>query len=316
MCGQWMECGNGKGLIDDLLLIALGNYAIKANTSIFFETSKQSSNPEKANLHKKRLVLYTEPPQRKKFENSIIKDLTGGGNFSARTLYEKETVKKLHATTICECNNKPKFAEEPTNGEIRRLIDIHFPSEFTTDKNNVNPEKLIFEAKIEFKEYGFQENHKFALIKILMDAHINYTKKNFVLDIPPSVQMRTNEYLESSCELLGWLKEHYEIVENDDKIVHIVSLHDAYLLFKESEYYFNLSKQNKRSFTYQYFCTYFSRNICTKKYFKKKYDSTENGVRKQRKNVLINWQKIDNAVEESDQTSSHRHGHSKYDFID
>jgi hypothetical protein len=37
--------------------------------AFLFENSKTGSNPEKSNLHKKRFVLFREPPEKKKFEN-------------------------------------------------------------------------------------------------------------------------------------------------------------------------------------------------------------------------------------------------------
>ena len=77
--------GNGKSLINDLLIHSLGNYAIVGNNAILFEPSKTTSNPEKSNIHKKRLVVFREPPESKKFENSVLKELSGGGNYSSRT---------------------------------------------------------------------------------------------------------------------------------------------------------------------------------------------------------------------------------------
>jgi hypothetical protein len=101
--------GNGKGVIDDLLLKAVGNYGMIGNNGILFETSKTGSNPEKNNIHKKRLVIFREPSERNKFENSVIKELTGGGTFSARSHHEKSTIKELNLTMIVECNKRPLY---------------------------------------------------------------------------------------------------------------------------------------------------------------------------------------------------------------
>lgn len=46
------EGGNGKGMMDDLLLCALGNHGLIANNGILFEINRTGSNPEKANIHK------------------------------------------------------------------------------------------------------------------------------------------------------------------------------------------------------------------------------------------------------------------------
>ena len=121
---------NGKGLLHDLYLCALGDYGLIANSAILFETNKTGSNPEKNNIDKKRFVIFREPPEKSKFENSIIKELSGGGSFSARTHHESKTEKKLYCTIVVECNKKPLFAEEPTQADILRLIDIYFRSSF------------------------------------------------------------------------------------------------------------------------------------------------------------------------------------------
>jgi hypothetical protein len=49
-------------------------------------------------MHKKRFVVFREPSEHKKFENSIIKELTGGGTFSARGHHESNTKKELNLT--------------------------------------------------------------------------------------------------------------------------------------------------------------------------------------------------------------------------
>ena len=56
--------GNGKGMINDILLMALGSYGLLGNNAILFECSKTGSNPEKANMDKKRVVIFREPPEK------------------------------------------------------------------------------------------------------------------------------------------------------------------------------------------------------------------------------------------------------------
>ena len=277
---------NGKGLIDDLLLLALGDYGICANNSILFEKAKTGSNPEKANLHKKRLVIFKEPASKNKFENSIVKELTGGGKFSARTHNEKETEKLLYNTTICECNKRPLFAEEPSTAEICRLIDIYFGSTFTDIIEDVDHSNFIFLAKKEYKDSKFQEKHKFALIHILINSYKNYFLRNRSFDIPKSIKDRTIEYLESSCNLLMWFKENYKHTNDKHKMIPIS---DILAAFKMDEYYTNLTKFEKRKYNLKFFIEYFSHNIITKKFYKKIIDYIIDGKRIQKRNVLINY---------------------------
>ena len=262
--------GNGKGLINDLLLLALGNHGLIGNNAILFESSRTGSNPEKANIHKKRLVIFREPSERNKFENSVMKELTGGGTFSARTHHEKETEKSLNATIIVECNKKPNFSEEPTNAEIRRIIDVYFGSTFTNDKELINEEKNYYEAKPEYKTKEFQEKHKYALLKILMREHIKFNKINKRnLIIPKSIDERTRLYLEMSCNILQWFKDNYECTNGDT----VYKLKDIHKEFIESMYYCNLTKNEKRKYNKSYFIEYFETNIYLRKYFVIKKDA-------------------------------------------
>jgi len=270
---------NGKGVMGDLLIKAMGRYGLIANNSILFETNKTGSNPEKANMHKKRFIIFREPPSKNKFENSIIKELTGGGLFSARSHYENNTEKILHCTIVCECNKRPLFAEEPTTAEVERLIDIYFRSTFTDDISLLGQE-YHYKGNIEYKTDDFQEKHKFALLKILMDYHVNYSNNNNNFIIPESVKSRTNDYLEMSCFIYQWFKDHFEFTNNDeDKL----KIHDVFTHFRSYEHVLDLSRYEKRKYTYKYFLDYFSSNITTKKYYKDRY-----GPNRERK-ILLGW---------------------------
>jgi phage/plasmid-associated DNA primase len=274
--------GNGKGMINDLLLLSLGQYGLLGNNGILFESSKTGSNPEKANLHKKRCVIFREPPEKHNFENSIIKELTGGGSFSARTHHEKETEKELNLTMIVECNKKPLFAEEPTNAEVRRIIDMYFRSTFTTDKKLIDEKNNIYLADPIYKTKEFQQKHKYAFMKILIDEHKKFYKQNkSLLQIPQSVLNRTQLYLEMSCQIVSWFKENFEETKNEKDNIKIK---DIYNIFIKSEYYFNMSKPQKRKYGKTYFSEYVSSNIFFKKYYSERYNNT--------RNVLKGWKSI------------------------
>jgi phage/plasmid-associated DNA primase len=79
-------------------------------------------NPEKASMNRKRYIVFREPSSKKKFENSAIKEMTGGGTFSARGLYDSNITKELNNTMICECNEKPVFNDDIKNADARRIL--------------------------------------------------------------------------------------------------------------------------------------------------------------------------------------------------
>lgn len=263
---------NGKGMIDDLALVAFGNYSLIGNNALLFETSKTGSNPEKSNMHKKRLIIFKEPPKERKIQNSVYKELTGGGTFSARGLFESNTEKKLHNTTILECNEKPLFAEEPTEADANRIIDILFMSHFTND-----PDKLMkpynYPINIEYKTDEFKENHKRALLKILFEKHKIYADNGYKLNIPDNVKYRTSEYLEKSCDILSWFKDNYEQTNNKKDFV---KLKDVYENYKSSDFYFNLTKTKKQEQNYKYFINFFSTNVIFCKFYVEKLKDKTN----------------------------------------
>jgi phage/plasmid-associated DNA primase len=267
--------GNGKGVINDLMLVALGNYGMLGNNGILFEYSKTGSNPEKANIHKKRYVVFREPPEKNKFENSIIKELTGGGIFSARSHHEKTAEKELNLTMVVECNKRPLFAEEPKESETRRIIDILFRSTFTSDESAIDEEKFIFIANPDYKSKIFQEKHKFALLKILFDTYKTYLKNKCILQVPLSIKERTQQYLELSCCILPWFKENYE--KTNDK--EFIKIKDIYENFLTSNFFNNLSKQEKKKYNKTFFNEYFETNIFLRGFYAERYNNIRSVIR-------------------------------------
>ena len=261
--------GNGKGVINDLMLKAVGNYGMLGNNGILFEYSKTGSNPEKANIHKKRYVVFREPPEKNKFENSVIKELTGGGKFSARTHHEKKSEKELNLTMVVECNKRPLFAEEPKESETRRIVDILFRSTFTTDESAIDENKFIFMANPDYKSKVFQETHKFALLKILFNTYKSYLNNKCILQIPESIKNRTQQYLELSCIILPWFKENYERT-NDKEFIKVKDIYDN---FSTSNFFYNLSKEEKRKYNKTFFNEYFETNIFLRGFYAERYNN-------------------------------------------
>lgn len=180
---------------------------------------------------------------------------------------------------VVECNKRPLFAEEPTDGDIRRIVDILFRSKFVLEKENVNEEKFIFLANPYYKTKEFVNKHKFALLKILFEKHKIYHKTNDSrLILPKSIMDRTNVYLEMSCDIVQWFKEYY--IETGDK--NIIKVKDIYEKFvSDEDYYTNLTKQEKKKYGKIFFIDYFRTNVFLKNYF----CDRSGGY----KNVIKNW---------------------------
>lgn len=173
-------------------------------------------------------------------------------------------------TLILECNKKPLLEEEPTDADMRRNIDLLFESKFTDDRdiiNNIN----IFPKNSYYKEEKFRNKHKFALLKILFEHNKNhYTKE---LKIPDKIKKRTMEYMESSVEIFEWFMETFEKT-NEEIYVTFQEINDV---LKNSEFYNNLSKFEKRKLTKEKIVTLFKENPVYKKNFADEINTHKNG---------------------------------------
>lgn len=150
----------GKEMVNNLLLNAFGNYGLMAKNSLLYKEYKSESNPDIIGLHKKRLVIYREPPSRKKLNNSIMK------KFITDEVY--------HGTMIIECNDKPRFVERNDD-----MIDVIFRAKSTDNETLVDESNYIYKEKYRFIE--FQKKYKCALLKILFDEHKKYKENNYKL---------------------------------------------------------------------------------------------------------------------------------------
>jgi hypothetical protein len=190
---------------------------------------------------------------------------------------------------ICECNEKPLFKDQITDAEVRRIIDIYFKSSFTTDREQLDNENFVFYANPIYKTKDFQEQHKYALFKILADQHkIYYHEKNSVLQMPNSIKLRTQNYLEQSCDVVQWFKENYihDSKIEDNKTISYLKVGDLYDELKTSEFYQGLTKANKEKLTKHKFYDYIRANIFFRKFYIERHEGD--------KFVLKGWNKYDN----------------------
>lgn len=274
--------GNGKSLLNDILLRAIGKHSLICNNSLLFEANRTGSNPEKANIHKKRLIIFREPSSKFRFNNGTIKEMTGSGMFSARGHHESQTEKVLHNTTFVECNERPNFEDDPTQAEVRRVIDIYFPSLFTLNKDIVDHSKNIYLANTHYKTDEFQEKHKFAFFHILIEAYKDYAHNDYQVQIPQSIKTRTQEYLDKSRNIKKWFDEHYEKVDDDKQYL---KLNDLYSKFRFSDSFNNFTKTEKRKYNKTYFYNFFQRDPYLRRFYFEQKRINDTNVR----SVLISY---------------------------
>jgi hypothetical protein len=81
---------------------------------------------------------------------------------------------------------------------------------------------------------------------------------NSIFKIPSFIADRTQNYLESSCNILSWFKETFELTKNKDDIIKVK---DIYELFTKSFHYDNMTKVERRKYNKSYFVEFIEKII-------------------------------------------------------
>ena len=123
-----------------------------------------------------------------------------------------------------------------------------------------------------YKTKEFQDQHKFALFKILTEYHSKfYHEQNSILQIADSVKLRTNQYLENSCDLVAWFQFEYKQDAEDSEEVSYLSVGNLHKHFIESDVYSILSKKDKDKYIKDKFFEFVKNNMFFKKYYIERY---------------------------------------------
>jgi phage/plasmid-associated DNA primase len=219
---------NGKGLTNEFLEKVFGSYFVSVSPTIFSENQKNKSssgaNPEIAKLDKKRYIVSKEPQKDAPLHNAIIKDLTGGGNTSARMLYSSKTKVKLCGTTIMECNEKPPFSEAPKDADAERINDILFVSKFSGNVEELDTTTgetnyiYAVEAGLKATLKG-SVVHKNTMLNILLHNLLLVKEQGYNVDFfkPASVKQRSLAYLQNSYDIHNIFKALFEKRNEDNK---------------------------------------------------------------------------------------------------
>ena len=101
---------NGKGLINEHTVNACGSYAKgDAHLELLTKPTKSGPNVELAELHRIRLIVYSEPEDGlgEAIRLSNIKKQTGNAEGNARMCHSNHTKVEQHGTILFECNKLP-----------------------------------------------------------------------------------------------------------------------------------------------------------------------------------------------------------------
>jgi putative DNA primase/helicase len=188
---------NGKSTILNVLLEILGpDYAMSAPPGLLTLRKGERHPTELAALFGKRLVVDSETAEGAQFNESLVKQLTGGDKISARRMREDFwTFAPSHKILLCT-NHKPEI-RETKNAIWRRVKLVPFDVAIPQDKQDPRlPEKLRAEYPgiLSWCVEGcrdWQENG-LHIPKVVEDATQRYRAEQDVLA----------EFLDSECTVL------------------------------------------------------------------------------------------------------------------
>ncbi len=297
--------GNGKSVINSLMMKCIGNYGYKLPSTAVSQTIKEGANPAIANLNNKRFVLFQEPDKSRKICCSTIKEITGDKELNCRTLYSTDTVTRLKCSLLGEFNDLPAL-DEAGDAMGRRLIVIPFNSMFL---NHSRFDNLSYEDKSSgnfhlanphFTTDKFQDQHKQALMSLLMDSFKTFKDRNYTLKPPKEVVKEADEYLKYSDDLFGWYNDCF--IKDDDCIL---SFKDIWCKFNDSPYYRSMTKSEQRKYNQKHLKDNIINNTFLKNDFRRK-KSRHNNITLSA-DSMVGWRvkkfnddADDNQVEEED----------------
>jgi phage/plasmid-associated DNA primase len=300
--------GNGKDCLFNLLRAALGEYSYTGSIAVLLKPMSDGPAPEVANMHKKRVVIYSEPPKDCKLIGSVLKILTGSSEVNARGLYANNTTTKLHSTNIINCNEIP-IVDDMDEALARRLIVIPFDVLFkskreiaTMDEDTPN----LFEKDEYYTTQAFTKKYRREFLLLLTEHFKLFAEGGYKIDTPPKAcEEAANDYMAEADEFNTWLSQNYKKAAltaagkvDKEKYVRVADIYD---LLKESDLWDNWTKRERRKMTSAKMAKNFKKSPVLRLYFKDRIRPTIDGAQRNVRNVLVGWEEILPEVEEAEE---------------
>ena len=270
---------NGKGMTNELFMSLIGNYGYDMNISILTEKLKGGSNPEIANMHKKRFGIATEPSDSTSINNGTVKKITGGNSMNARMNYSNRTETVLTCTIVMECNTMLNIDGKVGEAEVGRFMDIPFVAYYSDDPKEYENSQLehVYKKDTSLKTPTFKEDHRCALFHYIVE----YGGIDEIYQ-PDIIRKRTKAYLTSKDEFSNWFFDKYE---KDEDGKSVLKVKDIYNLYKEGDVYCNMNKKAKRMMNEKKFKLDLQGHMNFRMFYKERYKKDDKEIR----NILLGF---------------------------
>jgi len=208
----WGSGANGKSVLLDIMRDLLGDYGITLKTSALMSGNQSGKDYEIARLDGVRMAVASELGRTDRWDEPLIKSLTGDSTIPIRQIYStpKETVNQ--ATLIIAGNHKPRF-NGTDGGMVRRMVMVPFKAVVPKENRDVNLRSKIVDA-----EGG-------AILNKLVQRLVRLRSEGLVQ--PGVIQAATDDYVSQNDDLQAFFDDHCERLEGS-----WVSTDDLYRKFR------------------------------------------------------------------------------------
>jgi len=190
LCGHGK---NGKSTFVNVIRRILGDYGDHADFSSFLETQKSDMRADLAALVGARMVTATEPPLGTKFDEAVIKGLTGGEPIKCRFLRGQFFKYKPTYKIWLAANHRPTITGQD-DGIWRRMKLIHLETQISDGKKILGYEDRLV-----------SEEAAGILAWAVRGAHDWYARGG--LDTPETITRATDAYRGDSDIFQLWVEE-------------------------------------------------------------------------------------------------------------
>jgi P4 family phage/plasmid primase-like protien len=204
---------NGKSKFVEQLQGIMGDYSRKAAISTFVDKAHSDHPTELAGLKGARLVTSSEIPAGKRWNEAVIKDLTGGDTISARLMRQDFFDFKPQLTLIIFGNTQPSLSSVDS-AIRRRMVLVPFLASFEG-----NPDKQLGD-KLR-KEWP-------QILQWAIEGAVKWSHDG--LKIPPDVLAASEAYLAEEDIIGQFIEDRLERLPKHSS--YFLSMHDLTLQFE------------------------------------------------------------------------------------
>jgi len=182
---------NGKGVFIDTIETLMGDYAKKTSVATLMSKGKTGADDNLARLRGSRYVTTTETEEYTRFNESLLKTLTGEDIITARKLYGNTFQYKPSFKLWIVGNHKP-FIKGDDYGIWRRIKLIPFEVRISKEKRD---RKLREKLKSELS----------GILNWAIEGCIQWQEKGLIT--PQRVEDATNEYRSDMDIIKSWMDD-------------------------------------------------------------------------------------------------------------